>query len=189
MLLVEDSYRLCQNDKKSIEKDLKIQRDENFNLKNYIQNLSLGKENPINIFESEIQDIKEKYKIKAKEFREGEVKKIKESNSKKISTILEQNKKLKAEYANLKNAIINTVNAFKSNDEGLEKFIQDLADLESNGGINSISVLSGFNGSERTSQNHLGLDRTNTERSHDLLTDNKQTVLFINAFFYKLINY
>jgi len=47
-----------------------------------------------------------------------------------MNELIEQNKRIYNDYIKLKNSIVNAVNAFKTNDESLEKFIQDLAELE-----------------------------------------------------------
>ena len=108
LLCVENYCKITQNERNNIESDNKQLNEENYSLKNLIENKQH--------FVQSHPDSKSSY--------------TNSLNNKKISELMDQNKKLTLEYTKLKNSIVGTINAFKTNDEGLEKFIQELAEIE-----------------------------------------------------------
>jgi len=128
-MYLENCYKSVRAEKNEVETELRQQVEENKILRNYLENINDGRENPMQLIESDLYTLRENVKNKTKEFQQ-EFKKLKELNKQKVKELTEQNKVLKADYVKLKNSIVSTINAFKTNDEDLERFIQDLSKLE-----------------------------------------------------------
>ena len=154
-MYLENCYKSVRAEKNEIEAELRQQVEENKILRNYLENINDGRENPMQIIESDLYNLRENVKNKTKEFQQ-EFKKLKELNKQKVKELTEQNKVLKADYVKLKNSIVSTINAFRTNDEDLEKFIQDLAKLEYETSVNE-KKKNGFKESDKPSK-----DKVNT---------------------------